>query len=262
MSVFADGRRLVCVREAADDAFWDRHWAAQDLRRELEAGAAGSWVSELTRRFLPPGSLVLEGGCGTGRNVAALQGAGYRAVGLDYAEDALRRAREAAPTLDLRSGDVRLLPFADASLDGYWSLGVIEHFYEGHTAIVAEARRVLRPGGFFFLSFPYMSPLRRAKRAAGAYPVWDGAQRETFYQFMLDGRAMRDELERDGFILREQRPFDAVKGLKDETPWLKAPLQGLYDSRRAGARLLKVGLERALRSVSAHCLLLVLERRP
>ena len=47
------------------------------------------------------------------------------------------------PQLDVSYGDVRALEFEDDSFDGYWSLGVIEHFPDGYEDIGQEMTRVI-----------------------------------------------------------------------------------------------------------------------
>ena len=103
--------------------------------------------ARITARYLPPGSRVLEGGCGRANKVKALADAGFAAVGVDYAAESVELARQVYPGLDIQVGDVRMLPFPDGAFDGYWSIGVIEHFWAGYDDILREARRVLKPGG-------------------------------------------------------------------------------------------------------------------
>ena len=67
------------------------------------------------------------------------------------------------PDLNIDFGDVRSLPYKKSSFDGIWSLGVIEHNWDGYDQILREAHRVLRSGGYFFLAFPSFSPLRKLK---------------------------------------------------------------------------------------------------
>jgi SAM-dependent methyltransferase len=251
---------LLCAKAAADEAFWDAHWSAQDLAAELAAAEKGTWASRVTARYLPRGRRVLEGGAGLGRNVAALKAAGYDAVGVDFAQATVERARSARPGLELVVGDVRRLPFPDASFDGYWSVGVIEHFREGYAEISSEMRRVLRPGGLLFLSFPRLSPLRRLKAAAGSYPAWDGRD-GSFYQYLLDERQVLAHFQGRAFSLKARWAFDGLKGLKDEWPAVHPVLQALYDSRRAAARALRRLLEPALAPWAGHCSMLVLEKR-
>ncbi|MBI3298633.1 MAG: class I SAM-dependent methyltransferase [Elusimicrobia bacterium] len=261
MSVYSDAGRLLCARREADEAFWDGHWAGQDMAAELAAASRGTWVSRLTRKHLPRGSRVLEGGAGLGRNVVALSAAGFDAVGVDFAPETVARAKTARPGLQMVVGDVRGLPFPDASFDGYWSVGVIEHFRQGYAPIAAEMRRVLKPGGLLFLSFPHLSALRRLKAASGAYPAWHGREEE-FYQYLLDGRDVRADFAASGFRLRRRSGFDGLKGLKDEWPAAQPALQRLYDGRGLASRALRRLLEPALAPWAGHCSLLVLERCP
>lgn len=106
---------------------------------------------ELTQRALrsagfSAGERVLDLGSGVGVATRLLHDHGCTALGLDCAERRVARARSYEPGLLMVAGDARRLPFADASLDGILaecSLSLI-----GYTvAILAECRRVLRPGG-------------------------------------------------------------------------------------------------------------------
>ena len=259
MSVYRQDGRVLCARAEADEAYWDAHWAGQDLARELAAAGRGTWASRITARWLPKGARVLEGGAGLGRNVAGLAAAGYDATGVDFARETVSRALAVRPDLKLVVGDVRSLPFEGASFDGCWSVGVIEHFRDGYDEIASEMRRVLRPGGLLFLTFPRLSALRRLKAAAGAYPEWHGREAE-FYQYLLDEDRVIADFAALGFTLREWSAFDGVKGLKDEWAPARPVLQRLYDGRGLAAKAARRLLEPALAPWAGHCALLVLER--
>jgi 2-polyprenyl-3-methyl-5-hydroxy-6-metoxy-1,4-benzoquinol methylase len=100
------------------------------------------------------GERVLDVGCGEGRFAAELARAGARVVGIDVAEEPLRRARTRHPELDLRvvAGEG---PWGldDASFDVVWAGEVIEHVADT-AAWLSEVRRVLRSGGRLLLSTP------------------------------------------------------------------------------------------------------------
>lgn len=106
---------------------------------------------------LPPGTRVLECGCGPGHLVAALQARGFDVVAIDTSPAMLALTRERArgaaggspPSLQLAS--LEQLPHRDASFELVVSTGVIEYLPDDTTAL-REMARVLRPGGHLMLS--------------------------------------------------------------------------------------------------------------
>lgn len=256
----AAGGRLVYVREAPTAAFWDEHWLAIAERDHAAAAPRrGTLVTRTTSRHLPRGARILEGGCGTGFNSRHLRGAGYRVVALDFAPGTMAWLGRRAPELNPVRGDVRALPFADASFDGCWSLGVIEHFPGGYAAALDEMRRVLRPGGFLFLTFPALNPVRRAWIRAGRFPRWDLARQERFYQYALDPRRVAADVAAAGFRLMERRPHLGLAGAEDLWPRLERPFGRLRGGART-TRLVGAVLNALLTPFTAHLMLLVLRR--
>ena len=127
----------------------------------------------LRRRFLlghvAAGERVLDVGCGEGWFVDELLHAGMRVVGIDVAEEPLRRARRSRikrspigqrPELDLRVVEADgPWPLDDASFDVVWAGETIEHVADT-AGWPSEIRRVLRPGGRLLLSTPGHGPSR------------------------------------------------------------------------------------------------------
>jgi 2-polyprenyl-3-methyl-5-hydroxy-6-metoxy-1,4-benzoquinol methylase len=123
----------------------------------------------LRRRFLLENVVarqrVLDVGCGEGRFTAELVRAGAEAVGIDVAEEPLRRARALHPQLDVRLVDGEgTWELADASFDAVWAGEVLEHVADT-AAWLSEIRRVLRSGGSLLASTPAHGPLTLARLA-------------------------------------------------------------------------------------------------
>jgi|HubBroStandDraft_2_1064218.scaffolds.fasta_scaffold12099_2 2-polyprenyl-3-methyl-5-hydroxy-6-metoxy-1,4-benzoquinol methylase len=115
------------------------------------------------RRFLldrvTAGENVLDVGCAEGRFTVELQRAGARVVGIDLAEEPLRRARARHPELDVRLlADAGPWELADASFDVVWAGEVLEHVLDT-AAWLSEVRRVLRSSGSLVASTPAHGPL-------------------------------------------------------------------------------------------------------
>jgi SAM-dependent methyltransferase len=114
------------------------------------------------RRWLPMAACrVLDVGCAFGYGTAALKGRGDAppwVVGIERDEGHIRHAGMSYPWLPLLRGDARNLPFGDASVDAVVMLDIVEHIGDP-TAVLAEARRVLRPGGCLVVSVPYKGPM-------------------------------------------------------------------------------------------------------
>ncbi len=118
----------------------------------------------LRRQFLlehvAAGERVLDVGCGEGWFASELVRAGASVVGIDVAEEPLRRARERDSGLDLRVVDADgPWPLQDASFDVVWAGETIEHVADT-AGWLSEVRRVLGPGGRLLLSTPDHGRLR------------------------------------------------------------------------------------------------------
>lgn len=136
---------------------WERIWDDASVETELQTAHYRRAIQ--TRQqylpYLPENDLILEAGSGLSAAIITLRKMGYNVVGLDYAENALHVSRAHTLNLPLLAGDVHALPFADNSLGGYLSFGVLEHFEQGMQPALREAYRVLKPGGVAVITIPY-----------------------------------------------------------------------------------------------------------
>jgi len=251
--------RLVYLDEKATPEFWDHLWKSEG---SPPAVGPRDNVIVVTARFLELGSRILEGGCGRANKVKALADSGFNAIGIDFAQDSVKQATLAYPGLDIRKGDVRSLDFPDHFFDGYWSIGVIEHFWTGYDSILEEAARVLRPGGFLFLTAPWLSPYRRYKARTGGYPTVDFLDEpESFYQFALGRREVCAQLARHGFRLLRWRGLASEISMTEDMTALKPQTDWLFDSRGTIAkRVIRRGIASALNPYCGHSFLAISKR--
>jgi len=254
--------RLVFTGNSASSQFWDSHWSKGDIPEFIKA-SNNPFIMENTKRYLPRGSKILEGGCGRGEKVYALQADGYDAYGVDFAEETVNTTKRSFPDLKIFFGDVRHLEFDDSFFDGYWSLGVIEHFFEGYERILQEMYRVLRRDGYLFMTVPAMSRLRRFKAKIGMYRAFeDGSPcMDDFYQFAMAQEDVIGRFNLKGFELIELHPYDGIKGLKDEIALLRPPLQWVYENTSFISNVTRRGIDRMTRHFANHMVFYIFRKR-
>jgi len=175
--------------------------------------------------------------CGAGGRVPPLvifAEQGMDCVGIDISAEALSVARafseRAGHTIDLKSADMRELPFPDASFDYVYEHFSMCHLSKADTATaIGEMRRVLKPGGISF--FGVIS--------SQSWPLSEyGEEHEPGEFWMIEGSGMArhslftDEeaarlLEGWDVVLKERIAFhrggeelseDAWEGLREEWP--------------------------------------------
>ena len=151
---------------------------------------------------------VIDIGCGNGRIVFHKRASCAQLVGIDAGE---HFAPEAAATVDLARGDIRRLPFASRSFDKAYSLDVMEHLPEkGIRAMLFETRRILRPGGLFFVYSHVMMSSRLASFQRRVNRLVDWLDRRE----ILDNQPERD---RKADHVNDLKSYDQLFRLVEET---------------------------------------------
>jgi SAM-dependent methyltransferase len=138
-----------------------------------------------------PGCRCIEIGCGEGRVARDLAARGHRVTAVDSSPTLLRYARDADPAGAYALADGAGLPFGNCSFDlvvAYNSLQVVADM----AATVAEAARVLVPGGFFCVVVSH--PLADVGRFVDDTPGAAFAIREDYFA----NRRVDDKVERAG----------------------------------------------------------------
>jgi 2-polyprenyl-6-hydroxyphenyl methylase/3-demethylubiquinone-9 3-methyltransferase len=172
---------------------WHEAWDHPIALLRAEGALKNPWVRDRVRAAAPGRpARVLDLGCGAGFLAEELAAAGHRAIGLDASFGSLKAARSAAarserPPADAMPGpagrapdaapdpvrtagargpvapsylaaDAYRLPFPDSVFDAVCALDFLEHV-TAPARVVAEAARVLRPGGRFFFHTFNRNPL-------------------------------------------------------------------------------------------------------
>lgn len=143
---------------APDTAFYDQRAAS------YAAASHDMDLRPLYARFLPhvrPGGLILDAGCGSGRDALAFRQAGFRVEAFDASP---QMARQAALLLEQ---DVPVLCFEDVAwqdhFDGIWACASLLHVAPADLPdALRRLQRALRPGGVMFFNFKYGQGLRRS----------------------------------------------------------------------------------------------------
>jgi SAM-dependent methyltransferase len=233
----------------------ERHWWYRGRRRVIRAVLDGLG--------LPPGSRILDAGCGSGRMLDELAAYG-RVAGVDMSREAVALARGRGHA-EVRVGRLEQLPFKSGSFDLVTCLDVVEHTRDDRRTL-AELRRVTRPGGLLVVSVPAYQALwsshdvvnahfrryrARGLRAAAARAGWEPLRDTYFNSLLLPPAAVVRVAERTA----TRTPAAAARSdLSLTPPWLNGPLEWPL---RVEARAIRAG-----RRLPAGLSLLAVLRNP
>lgn len=210
----------------SETAFIERFWTK--IWDDRHPNIAKSIESREEFRFmkcylsgLPANARILDGGCGMGDWTVYFSMKGYETIGMDLSRATIEKLNEKFPAYHFTIGDIRNTEFESDSFDIYFSWGTFEHFEDGFTAPLAEARRILKKGGYLFISVPFHNGrlLRNVKS-----PLWRWDEnfdkirgyrsKMRFYQWRVTQSELQQELEINGFKMQQVKPIHKLHGLR------------------------------------------------
>ncbi|MDD6088056.1 MAG: metalloregulator ArsR/SmtB family transcription factor [Desulfovibrionaceae bacterium] len=179
------------------------HW--DTLSREVLGGLD---LPEEICTHLPPGCCVaVDLGCGTGNVLERLREKSMKVIGVDGSprmlELAKRRLQKLQTDMDevsLRIGDLHHLPLRDEEAD-FVSICMVLHHLNEPIAVLREAARVLRPGGFLVIADFDKHSQEWLRTDYG--DLWLGFDSESLHLFLKDA----------GFSFRSEKHCSVNKGL-------------------------------------------------
>lgn len=134
------------------------HYGSPPQRKDFLA-AKTDFVHEMVRwgglDQLPPGTTVLDVGCGIGGSSRILaQDYGFAVTGITISPQQVKRAQELTPAeldVEFLVDDAMALSFPDASFDVVWSIEAGPHMPD-KAVFAQELMRVIKPGGVLVLA--------------------------------------------------------------------------------------------------------------
>ena len=204
--------------------FWTKIWNQRDITQYVKADISNREEYRIIEPYihrLAKGSRILDGGCGLGGWTIFLANLGFETIGIDISENTIQRLMERFPEMRFSTGDIRHLPFDDSYFDAYLSWGTFEHFESGLDLCFQEASRVLKKGGYLFLSVPFHNIrhwLRDKLPLHCVEPLYDRqhgyASSLHFYQWRLTKQELQQLFSMHGFEILFNRPTNKAEGMR------------------------------------------------
>ena len=199
------------------EAYWTQVWEQEGGPKGAVSKIPGKPEFRIMHPYLdqlPKGARLLDGGCGLGDWTLYFSRNDLPTLGLDISRDTVAKLNSLFPDTDFAMGDIRATGLPDESFDGYFSWGTFEHFEEGLDRCVAEAWRILKPGGYLFITVPFDNLRQSLLKAFDAKRETEPIlQPMRFYQWRLTRRELRDCLRSGGFHVLEIKPIHKRQGV-------------------------------------------------
>lgn len=151
------------------DNYWNYFVTNEQLLELSFAEENGREIIKLVRKYLNKDSMVLDYGCGGGALMGYLFENDIPCSGLDPSPDSLNTVKEKFKDNPLFKGVILskgppLTEIPDKSYDFIFCIETIEHLFpEKLPSVFKEFHRILKPGGYAFVSTPHNERLNKYK---------------------------------------------------------------------------------------------------
>jgi SAM-dependent methyltransferase len=188
--------------ETPNASEWEKAFDTLDKRVFSVEAIGGYDFGPLLKKYARKESFILDYGCGKGHGVIKLRDEGYKnSFGTDPSEFLLKGiAPPASDFIKLMSNGV--IPFKSETFDFVYTSGVLHHISWGLLPeVLAELKRVLKPGGVFVYIEPrnslarklghtaVLSPLSKLSKNATALAECLRAEWPTYYPWLVKEEA-------------------------------------------------------------------------
>lgn len=101
---------------------------------------------------LPKGGMVLDIGCGTGRDTGFIHSKGFKVIGFDLSREMLSVAKRDYPAVDYRLADMRKIKLSAQSADGIVASCSLIHIPKKDVpALLRQFHKLLKPNGALYV---------------------------------------------------------------------------------------------------------------
>ncbi len=193
-----------------------------ELTKDIEMSELPEFLTKIS-----PNSLILDYGCGPGRDCIKFAKAGHNVVGIDLCIEMLEKAKEVRDiTKDLSVSpvylkmDIEKLNFKDNYFDAIWSTASLLHLKRSAVqGAVDEMYRVLKPGGLVFVSVKKIIGKSEEKRYDSRYGLTE--ESGLFKQFTyFEPSELEDVLRNSGFNIDETQNKSKESHAYNTNPWI------------------------------------------
>jgi 2-polyprenyl-6-hydroxyphenyl methylase/3-demethylubiquinone-9 3-methyltransferase len=143
--------------------FYEEYWGNDKVAPEKDPTTTQRnhlLINSLRKQKSRKDISILDAGCGNGYFAYFLESKGYRTIGIDISNKAIKKAKTVYPGIKFKVCSLEdKLFFEDKMFDVVWSTEVIEHIYYIYNYLF-EMNRILKLGGLFVITTPYHGLLK------------------------------------------------------------------------------------------------------